>query len=76
MLQSTLLLQSISVINPFSTNVSLLYALKTSENLRFSDVFRRYIRGTWVENELRIKPPFRELLFSRASARRSLNIVE
>ena len=27
-------------INPFSTNVPLLYALKTSENWRFPDVFR------------------------------------
>ena len=27
-------------INPFSTNVRLLYPLKTSKNLRFSDVFR------------------------------------
>ena len=27
-------------INPFSTNVPLLYPLKTSENWRFPDVFR------------------------------------
>ena len=40
-------------INPFSTNVPLLYPLKTSENLQFSDVFRGYRSGTLVENELK-----------------------
>ena len=40
-------------INPFSTNVSLLYPLKTSENLSFTDVFRGYRSGTLVENGLR-----------------------
>ena len=39
-------------INPYSTNVSLLYPLKTSENLRFSDVFRGYRSETLVENRL------------------------
>ena len=39
-------------VNPFSTNVPLLYSLKTSENLRFSDVFRGYRSGTLVENGL------------------------
>ena len=39
-------------INPFSTNVPLLYPLKTSENLRFSDVFRGYRIETLVENGL------------------------
>ena len=34
------------MINPFSNNVSLLYPLKTSENLRLSDVFREYRSGT------------------------------
>ena len=38
--------------NPFSTNVSLLYPLKTLENLRFSDVFRGYRSRTLVENGL------------------------
>ena len=37
---------------PFSTNVSLLYPLETSENFRFSDVLRRYRSGTLVENGL------------------------
>ena len=37
-------------LNPFSTNVPLLYSLKTSENLRFSDVFRGYRSGKLVEN--------------------------
>ena len=41
-------------INPFSTNVPLLYPLKTSENLRFSDVFRGYRSGTLVKNGLRL----------------------
>ena len=36
--------------NPFPINVSLLYILKTSENHRFSHVFRVYISGTLVEN--------------------------
>ena len=39
------------LINPFSTNVPLLYPLKTSKNRRFS-VFRGYTNGTLVENEL------------------------
>ena len=34
------------LFNPFSTNVQPLYPLNTSENLRFSDVFRGYISGT------------------------------
>ena len=40
--------------NPFSTNVLLLYSLKTSENLRFSDVFRGYRNRTLVENRLKL----------------------
>ena len=43
---------NIKRINPFSTNVPLLYPLKTTENLRFSDVFRGYRSGTLVENGL------------------------
>ena len=39
-------------INPYSTNVPLLYLLKTLENLRFSDVFRGYRSETLVENRL------------------------
>ena len=38
--------------NPFSTNVPLLYPLKT-ENWRFSDVFSGYRSGKSVENGLR-----------------------
>ena len=41
-----------SQLNTFSTNVPLLYPLKTSENLWFSDAFRRYRSGTLVENAL------------------------
>ena len=40
------------LINPFSTHAPLLYPLKTSENRRFSDLFRGYRSGTWVENGL------------------------
>ena len=39
-------------MNPFLTNVSLLYPLTTSENWRFSDVFRGYRSGTLVETRL------------------------
>ena len=42
-----------SYINPFQTNVSFLYPLKTSENRRFSDVFRGYRKGTLAWNRLR-----------------------
>ena len=41
------------LINPFSANVPPLYPLKTSENLRLSDVFGGgYRSGTLVENGL------------------------
>ena len=40
------------MLNPFSTDVPLLYTLIT-ENLRFSDVFRGYIRGALVKNGLK-----------------------
>ena len=43
---------TIIIIKPFSTNVPLLYPLKTSENLWFSDVFRGYRSGTFVKNGL------------------------
>ena len=36
------------MLNPFSTKVPLLYPLKTSENRRFSDVFRGYRSGSLV----------------------------
>ena len=39
-------------INPLSTDVPLLYPQKTSENRRFSDVFRGYRSGTLVANGL------------------------
>ena len=38
-----------SLLNPFSANVPLLYPLKTSENLRFSDVFRGYRVEYWLK---------------------------
>ena len=41
-----------SNINPFLANVPLLYPLKTSENLRLSDVSRGYRSGTLVKNGL------------------------
>ena len=37
-------------INPFHANVLFLYHLKTSENLRFSNIFRRY--RNWVNSIL------------------------
>ena len=40
-------------ISPFSTNVPLLYPLKTPENRRFS-VFREYRGGILVEHGLRV----------------------
>ena len=39
-------------INPFSTSVALLYLLKITKNLGFSDVFRWYRSGTLVKNRL------------------------
>ena len=39
----------IDLINLFSTNVSLLYPLKTSENPRFSDVFRGIEVEHWLK---------------------------
>ena len=39
----------LSKLNPFSTNVPLLYPLKTYKNLQFS-VFRGYGSGTLVEH--------------------------
>ena len=41
--------------NPFSTNIPFLYLLKTSENWRFSDVFRGYRSESLVENGLRMR---------------------
>ena len=49
-------------VNLVSTNVPLLYPLKTSENLQFSDVVRGYRSETLVKNgfiissRLRIAP--------------------
>ena len=43
------------LFNRFTTNVPLLCPLKISENLWFSDIFREYRSGTFVENELMIK---------------------
>ena len=40
------------MFNPFSSNVPLLNPLKTSENWRFSDIFRGFRSGTLVENGL------------------------
>ena len=48
-----LFLVTLGPINPFPTNVPILYALKTSENCRFSDVFRGYRSGTLVKNGLK-----------------------
>ena len=40
-------------LNPFLANVSILYPLKTPENLWFSGVFRGYKMGTLARNGLR-----------------------
>ena len=45
--------QGLSIFNPFSTSVPYQYPLKTSENRRFSDIFRGYRSGTLVENGLK-----------------------
>ena len=41
-----------NILNPFQANVPFLYHLKTSENQRFSDVFREYRKGTLAWNGL------------------------
>ena len=47
-----------SFINQFSTNVPLLYSMKTSENLRLFDVFRGHRSGrTLVEKGLKTNAP-------------------
>ena len=51
--QETLVQWTKCDINPFSTNVPRLYPLKTSENLRLSDVFRGYRSRTLIENGLK-----------------------
>ena len=40
------------MVNPFSTNIPLLYPLKTLENWRISDVFRGHRKRTSFENGL------------------------
>ena len=40
-------------VNPYSPNVTFLYPLKTSENRRFSDIFRGYRNVTLEEYELK-----------------------
>ena len=40
------------LLNPFSTNISLLYSLQTSENFWFSDAFKGYRSGILVKNGL------------------------
>ena len=44
-------LQSL-LLNPFLVSVSILYPLETPENQKFSDVFRRYKKGTLGRNGL------------------------
>ena len=40
------------IINPFVTNVPILYLLKTTENLGFSGIFRGHNMGTLTEDGL------------------------
>ena len=49
----TWLKKQLSKLNPISTNAPLPYPLKTSEHLRFSDVFGGYRSGTFLENGLK-----------------------
>ena len=44
--------QTVIIINPFHATDLLLYPLKTSENQRFSDVFRGYQKRSVVRNGL------------------------
>ena len=41
-----------NLVNRFSSSVSLIYLMNTSENFWFSDVFRGYRSETFVENGL------------------------
>ena len=45
-------LNNSSFINPFQASISFLYPLKTSENHRFSDIFRGHRNGTLTWNGL------------------------
>ena len=45
-------LQTSVLFNPFAPNARFLYPLKTSENLRFSDVFRGKRKGVLETNGL------------------------
>ena len=50
--------QILKIRSPIFNNVPLLYPLKTSENRRFSDVFRGYRSRTLVESGLMLIPIF------------------
>ena len=51
------------ILNPFSTSLPILYPLKTSENLQFSDDFSGYRRGKLVENGLSTFAHFIKVFF-------------
>ena len=44
-----------NVLNPLLVNVLFLYPLKTSENQRFSNIFRRFRNGTPARNGLKLQ---------------------
>ena len=44
----------VQIVTPFQINVFLLYPLKTSENMWFSYVFWKYIKGKFNWNMLRV----------------------
>ena len=67
--------KSLHVFNPFSTNVPLLYPLKTSENRRFFDVFWGYRNGSLVENGLMSKMLANNLVFETFSTKIKINKV-
>ena len=55
-----------NLFSPFSTNFPLLYSLKTSENPRFSDVYRGCRRGTLVENGLKDNTTYIEFFYKNS----------
>ena len=64
--------QKFKYINPYSPNVTFLHPLKTSENRRFSDIFRGYRNVTLREYGLRMKKAFHHFkTFTEANKNKS-----
>ena len=62
-------------INPFHANVSFLYSLKTSENQRFSDIFRGCRNGTLACKGLRAPAVFLDHRLGERPEGISLNVI-